>query len=137
MVTFFRAMRANFSFFSFFGGGNGGGLGARHGGVLCSFLESRLLYASSRFAGGAASAISPQFLHLRSSSSALNAFTASLICVPRSEQWKAASWTTALQAPQYQRSRSRLPAGRGCSITMPTVSAKRTGLCGMFAIRAG
>jgi hypothetical protein len=48
-------------------------------------------YISSFFAGGAAVASSPQCLHRRSSSDSLKEFTASLICVPKSVQWKAAS----------------------------------------------
>lgn len=81
---------------------------------------------------GAESASSPQFGQVLRFSSALNELTASLICVPRSVQWKAASSITELHFKQYQRSRSRDFSGRGCSMTMPTVLANRTGLWGVF-----
>lgn len=42
---------------------------------------------------GAVSHIVPQFLHVLALVSALKVFTASLICVPRSVQWNAASCT--------------------------------------------
>ena len=47
---------------------------------------------------GTKSAKSPHFLHFLFSSEALNPFTASLICVPRSVQWKASSLTI---SPQF------------------------------------
>ncbi|KAK5624536.1 hypothetical protein RRF57_000251 [Xylaria bambusicola] len=64
----------------------------------------------------------------------MKASIAALICVPRSVQWNAASWTTAPHPSswQYQRMRSIESAGLRCSMTTPTVSAKRTGLCGVL-----
>jgi len=84
---------------------------------------------------GAASARSPQFLHFLRSSLSLNSFTASLICVPKSMQWKEASSTISWQFVQYQRKRSRESLGRACSSTIPTVLAKRTGLWGVLGGR--
>jgi hypothetical protein len=71
-----------------------------------------------------------QVLAFRSFSKAI---TPSLTCVPRSVQWKLASCTTLWQFLQYHLKMSTEFSGLGCSRTNPTVSAKRTGLWGVFA----
>lgn len=78
-------------------------------------------------------ATSPHVLHRLFSSSAPNSSTTSLTCVPRSVQTKRFSHTTPLQFLQYHRITSTAFSARGCSITTPTVSLKRTGQCGVFA----
>ena len=75
----------------------------------------------------------PHVLQVLASMSFSNAITPSLTWVPRSVQWKLASCTMLLQFLQYHLNVSREFFGLGCSRTIPTVSAKRTGLCGVFA----
>jgi len=82
---------------------------------------------------GRGSATVPQALQVLALRSFSNAMTPSLTCVPRSVQWKLASWTILLQFLQYHLNVSRDFSGLGCSRTIPTVSAKRTGLWGVFA----
>ena len=84
---------------------------------------------------GTVSANAPHFPQVLLTSSPVNATTAALTCVPRSVQWNALSCTTSRQAWQYQRRRSRLRSGRGCSSTIPTVEEKRMGLCGVLGGR--
>jgi len=83
-----------------------------------------------------ASAIVPQFGQRRLSSLDIHCSMNGLSCVPMSVKWNDASRMTVGSscsgARQYQRSRSMAALGRTLSITIPTVLAKRTGLCGVL-----
>jgi hypothetical protein len=107
-----------------------------------------------------AAAIIPQAGQRRLSSSVIQRSISGLSCVPRSVTWKASSrmmvGTSCTGARQYHRKRSisvfnffnfyfvrgnphsyipMAASGRTRSITIPTVSAKRTGLWGVLPVR--
>lgn len=103
--------------------------------TLSAHLSHAIFGSLMEPGSGAELAIVPHFLHFLLSSLSLKSLTAALICVPRSVQWKEASSTISWQFWQYHRRRSCESPGRGCSITMPTVLAKRTGLCGVLGGR--
>src|SRR5215471_8496820 len=78
-------------------------------------------------------AITPQALQVLFASSASNSSTTSLTCVPRSVHTNTFSHTTPPHPLQYHLIVSVAPSALGTSKTTPTVSAKRTGQCGVFA----